>query len=914
MGRQHIALVAFNRGLVSRLGLARADIKRVAMSAQTMTNLMPRVLGSMMLRPGLEYLGATKSNAVGYQIPFVFSTNDKAVLELTTLVMRVWVDDELVTRPSTTAAVTNGNFDANLGSWTDADEAGATSAWVTGGYMGLTGNGTANAIRTQQVTVAGANIGVETALRIVIQRGPVVLLVGSTSGGDEYIAETILATGTHSLAFTPTGDFYIQFQSALERQTLVSSCNVEAAGTMELPTPWVEDDMSLVRYDQSGDIIYVASAKLGADGEPDGIGYQQRQIERRGETSWSVVLYLANDGPFRVENTGPITLTASAISGNITLTASARLFKTTHVGALFSITSVGQTVTRSITAQNTFSNEIRITGVDSSRIFTIIVTGLSGTGSTVTLQRSLDTTGNWEDVTSESYTVDTTKTYDDGLDNQIVYYRIGVKTGDYSAGTIVCTLQIGSGSITGVARITAWTSVTSVSAEVITDLGGTTATDVWAEGTWSDYRGWPSAVSLYEGRLGWFGKDKALLSVSDAFTSFDPNYEGDAGPIQRSIGAGPVDTFNWALALQRLILGGQGAEFSCRSTSFDEPLTPTNFNMKRASSQGSAAVQAVSVDARGMYTQRGGTRVFELAFDGETYDYASSDLTAIIPEIGEPSIVRMAVQRQPDTRIHCVRSDGVAAVLVYDRVENVNCWIEVLSDGADGLIEDVVVLPGSTGENEDQVYYIVKRTVNGATVRYRERWALESECWGDLDLCKLADSFVVYDGAPAIVITGLSHLEGEQVVVWADGEDVGTDSAGDLIYTVASGQITLAVPASKVVVGLYYRGRFRSAKLVQAANELGVGFNQDKIIDGLGLIMANTHSQGIKYGQDFDHLSDMPGMEEGAPVTEGTVWEDYDGEMFPLDGVWGTDARLCLEMAAPRPCTVMAALIAVFTS
>lgn len=905
MGRQHIALVAFNRGLISRLALARADIKRVAMSAQTMVNLMPRVLGSMMLRPGTQYLQETRDNEPSRDIPFVFSISDKAGIELTDQIMRILVDDEIISRASVTTAVANGNFTTNLTSWTDADEAGATSAWETGGYMGLTGNGTANAIRRQQVTVAGANIGVEHALRIVIERGPVVLLVGSTSGGDEYIGETQLAEGTHSLAFTPTGDFYIQFQSPLERITLVDSCNVEAAGDMEISTPWVEADLGLVRADQSGDIMYVACE-----------GYQQRQIERRGTRSWSVVLYLANDGPFRVENVGPITITAAAISGNTTLTASQRLFKSTHVGAIFSITSVGQTVTRSITAQNTFSNEIRITGVDSSRIFTIVVTGLTGTLSEVTLQRSLDEPGNWEDVSGLAWTADTTQTYDDGLDNQVVYYRIGVKTGDYVAGTIVCTLQIGTGSITGVVRITSFSSATSVSAEVLDDLGGTTATDVWAEGTWSDYRGWPSAVALYEGRLWWMGKDKANGSVSDAFTSYDPNTEGDSGPIQRSIGAGPVDTFNWALPLQRLILGGQGAEFSCRSTSFDEPLTPSNFNLKRASNQGSAAVQAVAVDARGMYVQRGGTRVFELAFDGETYDYSSSDLTAIIPEIGEPGIVRMAVQRQPDTRIHCVRSDGTAAVLVYDKVENVTCWIEIDSDGASGLIEDVMVLPGDSGVNEDQVYYTVKRTINGVEKRYRERWAMENECWGDQDLCKLADSFVVYEGAAINIITGLSHMEGEQVVVWADGEDIGTDDDGNQRYTVSGGSITLenSLYVENAVVGLYYRGRFRSGKLVQAVTDMGVGLNQEKIIDSLGLIMANTHAQGIKYGQDFDHLSNMPGMEEGTPVPEGYVWEDYDQEMFALDGKWGTDARLCLEMAAPRPCTVLSALMGVYTS
>jgi len=904
MARQNVALLAFNRGLISRLALARADIKRVALSAEDMVNCMPRVMGSMMLRPGLKYLQSTRSNLASRDIPFVFSTSDKAGIELTNLMMRILVDDAIISRVAVTTAVVNGSFTSNLNDWTDADESGGTSAWVAGGYMGLTGNGTANAIRRQEVTVAGANISKEHALRIIIERGPVVLLVGSTSGGDEYISQTELAEGEHSLAFTPTGNFFVQFQSALSRQTLVTSCNVEAAGDMEIPTPWPAAALGLVRVSQSGDIVYVACD-----------GYQQHQIERRDTRSWSVVTYLANDGPFRVENTGPITIAASAISGNITLTASKRLFRSTQVGALYSITSVGQTVTQEITAQNTFTNTIRITGVDASRIFTIIVTGLTATTSTVTLQRSLSEPGNWEDVSAESYTVDTTKTYDDGLDNQIVYYRIGVKTGDYVAGTIDASLEIGTGSITGVVRLTAYSGPTSVSAEVITDLGGTTATDIWAEGTWSDLRGWPSAVALYEGRLWWIGKDKAIGSVSDAYTSFDPNYEGDAGPIQRSIGSGPVDTFNWALPLQRLILGGQGAEFSARSTSFDEPLTPSNFNLKRASEQGSAEVSAVSVGSRGMFVQRGGTRVFELAFDGETYDYGSTDLTALIPEIGKPSIVRVAVQRQPDTRIHYVRSDGTAAVLVYDRVENVNCWIEIQSPGADGLIEDVMVLPGDSGQDEDQVYYTIKRTIGGSTVRYRERWALESECWGENGVCKLADSFVEYDGAAANVLTGLSHLNGEQVVVWADGADIGTDTDDSQIYTVSGGQITLEndQAVTTATIGLYYDAQWKSGKLVQCANELGIGLNQHKYISEIGMILANTHYQGLKFGQDFDNLNTMPEVEEGTVVPANTIWTDYDKEMITFPGEWSTDSRVCIQMAAPRPCTILSLVVQVDT-
>jgi hypothetical protein len=895
--KQSTALMAMNRGIVSPLGLARVDQKRIAMGAEEMTNWVPRVLGSMSLRPGWQYLFPTSSNGAARYLEFIFSTTDTALIELTNLKMRIVISDALISRPSVASTIANGNFDTNLTSWTDADEAGGTSAWVSGGYMGLTGNGTAAAIRRQQVTVSALNQGTEHALRIVIQRGPVTLRVGSTSGGDEYINETTLLTGAHSLAFTPSGDFYVQFSSRLQRQVLVDSCNVEGSGIMEVTTPWTTSDLNNVRHDQSGDVVFIACE-----------GKQQRRIERRASRSWSVVTYAADDGPFMVENTSPTTITPSALVGNITLTASAPLFRSSHVGGLFRITSTGQEVTATATAQNTFTSAIRVSGVSTSRTYTIIISGLSGTGSTVTRQQSLDSeNGPWTDVAT--YTADTTATTNDTLDNQIAWYRIGVDTGDYVAGTIVMTLDYAIGSVDGITRITGFTNSTSVSAEVLSDLGGTEASDVWSEGEWSDYRGWPTAVRIHEGRLWWFGMDGIWGSISDAFDSFDENFEGDAAPINRTIGSGPVDVINWGLSLQRLIIGSQGAELSCRSSSLDEPLTPTNFNIKAASTQGSAAVEAVKIDQRGVYVQRNGINVYELAFDSNGYDYGSKDLTLIVPELGLPGIIRMAVQRKPDTRIHCIRSDGTVMMAVFDSAEDMLCWNEIETDG---LIEDVVVLPSASGSTEDQVYYVVNRTINGSTVRYLEKWAKETECRGGT-LNKQADSFLIYSGAATNVITGLGHLEGESVIVWGDGVDLSptTSSGVQTTYTVSGGQIRLAnaVTVTNAIIGLSYRSLWKSAKLGIGEPTLST-LTRDKKINFLGLIMAYVHAKGIRYGSSFDYadLRDMPEIENGTTVSSSAVRTSYDEQKLDFPGGWDTDSRLCLVGQAPRPCTVLAAI------
>jgi hypothetical protein len=838
----------------------------------------------MILRPGLEYVATTKSSNAAKFIPFVYSANDQAYIEFTDLNARVYVDDAVISRPSVSASFTNGSFSSDLSGWTDTDEGTAASTWQSGGYLALLGTGSSAAIRRQQITVT--ETGTLHGIRVTIERGPVVIKCGSTSGNDDYFEET-LGTGVHSLAFTPTGSFWIDLQSAKNYTVLVDSIAIESSGTQDLPSPYLAADLDSIRWDQSADVIFLACA-----------GYQQRRLERRGTTSWSLVVYEPNDGPFRNINTSEITLTPGALNGDTTLTASAAYFKSTNVGSLFRVSSIGQTVTKSLTAENQFSDAIRVTGVDNSRIFDIDITGTWT--ATITIQRSVGEPGDWSDVSALSYTTNQNTTHDDGLDNQIIFYRIGIKTGDYTSGTATATLSYGSGSNTGVARVTAFNSATSVDGVVLNDGSGLDASANWYEGDWSSRRGYPTAVALHESRLGWAGKSKVWMSLTDGYDIFDDEIEGDSGPISRSIGSGPVDGINWMFAAQRLILGTDSAEASIRSTSFDEPLTPSAFNIKFPSSQGSANVPIVKVDQTGIFVQRGQTTVYKLTYSDSLIDYSSGEVTTLIPSIGEPSIDRMAAQRQPDTRIHCVRGDGKVALWLNDPAEDVSCWILAETDGD---IEDVFVMP--TGTVEDRVYYVVKRTINGQTVRYLEKWALESECEGGT-LNKQADSFITYSGVSTTSITGLTHLEGETVVVWGDGAYNGS-------YTVSSGAITLDTAISDGVIGLGYTAQFKSAKLAYAA-QAGVALNQKKIIPQVGLILRNAYKDGIQYGPSFTELDDMPLTEDGTDVADGTLHTNYDEMTIPFNGKWDTDSRLCLQANAPKPVTVLAAIVGIRTN
>ncbi len=321
-------LLAFNRGILSPLGLARVDLESLRLAAAEQTNWMPRALGSMMLRPGMRYTGETRNGLPSVTIPFVFEVDDQARLEMTWQSCRVWIGDELLSRPNVHASIGADGFDANLTGWVDADEPGGQSAGASG-WMTLQGDGFGAAKRRRQVTVAAGETGLEHAIRVQIHLGSVELRIGTEAGGDDLLAATELGPGWHSLAFTPTGGaFFIEFAHRGETTAIVRSAAIETGGPVVITTPFGSADMARLRWAQSRDVVFLACD-----------GREPQRVERRGPRSWSVVDFAPPDGPFRDENLTRTTLQPSGLSGDITLTASNDVFLPGHLGALFRMTS-----------------------------------------------------------------------------------------------------------------------------------------------------------------------------------------------------------------------------------------------------------------------------------------------------------------------------------------------------------------------------------------------------------------------------------------------------------------------------------------------------------------------------------------------------------------------------------------------
>lgn len=879
-------VLAFNRGVVSDLAENRADVKRVGMSAEVQMNCMPRVMGPMSLRPGLEYIGEIATpDGVIRMIPFIFSNTDRALIEVTDEQIRVWEMDGLVTREFTYSTLQNQEFTSNINSWISADgSATVSSVWKAGGYMSLTGTETHAAARYQDVNLEFNEIGTgkEYAINIGVTAGVVGLRIGTAAGLDDIFNETYLGEGVHSIAFVPPGAHaYIYFFNYSKREALIDFCRLNtAAGPMAynvnlLPTETLDD----TRIAQSGDVIFVARGKT----------FPPVKIERRGRHSWSVASYFPVDGPFRPANVSVATITPSATSGPVTLTASKPVFTADNVGGLFKLQSSGVVASAVLTVVDTATSAVKITGVGDERKFDYEISAGTWSG-TVVLERSLVEEGRW--IVINTYTGAITVTgYDDTLDNQVAYYRLRV-TGVITSGAPSGTITYKFGSWAGVVKIEGYTSPTVVTGKVLKTLGNTTATKDWSEGAWSPRRGYPSAVAFYQGRLWWAGKDKIWASVTDDFYSFDEDYVGDAGPIQRSIGMGPVDTINWLCPLRQLVIGAEGGEYLCRSNNIEDPLTPANFNLFKTGDYGSSSVDVISVDGAAIYVDRTGARI--LALSNAMDDAEILETSLLSPELCKPSIKRMAVQRRPDTRIHFVRCDGTVVVLIYDKAEQVNCFVTVETQG---LIEDVVVVPNTP---EDWVFYVVARVIDGVVRRYLERWAAVDDAVGG-ERNKMLDCFYEYVGEPTKHLYNLDHLEGREVMVWGNKKYLGS-------FGVVNGHIALSENVSYAIAGLPYSGKFISRKLGFLTQGPSVLSKRRRVV-GAALLLRNAHKDSLQYGTDEDHLDYLPPMEAEAEVADNYQWDKYDTDPIAFNGTVKNDTKLVLKMNAPYPCTVTAAVV-----
>lgn len=866
----------FNRGELDPRALDRLEVDKILNSCELMSNWMPMRLGPMQYRPGTENLFSLGDDA--HLLPFISSSGNDALILISSTLMLPVINDEYTLNPTSSLTLNNSTFTTDVSSWTDASTGGGTFAWTTWDALGVASlQGGTGAVAKMWQTVGGT--ATDTVVTVVIKKNPVFVSIGTSGVDSKDIFQGHLGIGTHCLYLTeesmvalPT----ITLSNSTSIESLLQEVSITPGGYFYITLPDEIGDLSSIRYSQSADVMYISTSDT-----------PQFKIERRGTRSWSIVSYQPDDGPFGLINNTAITLTPSALSGDINLTASESLFNETSVGRLYKLGSSGQIVSESVTAQNTGTGSVRVTGVGSSRQFKVEISGTFS--ATVTLQRSPDDL-TWTDI--KNYSSAQSDTYDDQFDNSIFYYRLWVKTGAYTSGTANISIVYTSGSIEGICRVTRYISPTIVTAQVLTPFGGVAATADWYAGEW--YTGnYPSAVGLYEGRLWWSGKTKLWGSVSDNYASFDPTVEGGSAPIKRTIGFGPVDNVCWLSPSSRLLMGIASDIIGVRSSSFGEVLTNTNCNIKSGSTLGAANIDPVKLDDSVYYVYWSGTKLMQAVYAAEQDGHQSKDLMIVHPRICIDGIKRFAITRNPETRIYILLNTGELRVYLIDQSEDVAAWSRIVTDG---VIDDICVMPDTP---EDAVYLIVTR----GGIKYLERMC-------DLDdaTSHYFDNATILTNTSSLTITDLGRFDGETVGGWGvvTGESEGFD-LGDIV--VSGNQATLPATYSTLIIGRRYTADYKSGKM--AGYIQGVVLGSRKRITGVGFNLIDYMPGALTVGPDFDTLDDMPGDEgvTGKGITGTHVIDTYDELPFEFNGDWEVDPRICVR--ATKPCTIISLVYSV---
>lgn len=475
-----------------------------------------------------------------------------------------------------------------------------------------------------------------------------------------------------------------------------------------------------------------------------------------------------------------------------------------------------------------------------------------------------------------------------------------------------------SGVDWGYARIVGFTSATVVTADVKRRFLTTNADVRWKLGSWSDTTGHPSNATLFQRRFVacnttfkpqnlWFGEVNGFgpSSINMAIDSADPDGKWDEtiqddDAIDYGISAKDVNAILWLASSEVLVIGTTGGEWVPESEGAS--LKPSDIDIRRRTTYGSADIQPTQVGASNIFLQKAKRKIRSFEFSFQSDGYKAFDMTRLARHITQSGVVEMAYQREPDSIIWFVRNDGTLLAFEFNPDEDVIGWSRNFIGGTDALVKSVATIPGNDGAGQvassaerDEVGLIISRTIDGGTKQYVEIMERVYEEDQDQEDAYYSDSIITYDDISATTITGLDHLEGETVSIYADGAVYPTE-------TVVSGQITIDPAAEVVQIGLGYTSKYKSLRL-DAGARAGTAVAKTKTIDAITLIimLGHTYSIGLE-GQDLvkkDFREVSNNMDEAVPIFTG---EDF-GE---LEGDWETDPRIIVEIDDPAPFTMLA--------
>lgn len=711
---------------------ARVDLARYATSLKTCRNFCVSATGGVFNRAGTEFVAQLNADSLSNLIPFIYSVDQSYML---------------VFQEETVQVYANGGFFEN----------------------------------TDTRTITNVSVAFGTHVRTITVSAPHGLTVGHGVTISGIVGTGAYApSGTYTVTSAPTTTTFT-IKAASSASGSYTSGGVVTFG-VPIATPYQSDELAAIRFTQSADVLTLVHQT-----------YLPAEFIRVTANSfqWSAIADF-DSGPFMDENITATTVTASAATGTVTLTASDSIFTADHVGALVrldleDLSDIPPWEASKLIA-SAGNNPLNLQRRSLGKVYVCVTDEVaSGNGTYTGTARPSHDEG----------------TEPDGDGNAItdLATRAGVEW-DYLH------------SLYGIARITAiGGGGTTATADVLSRYMPVTTpatTTIWSFGAWSEQQGYPALVTYFGDRLV-FANTPGQPQTEWASKTSDYHNFGSSSPqsaddaITQTLNARQINAIVDLLPLDQLV--AMTASSSWASPRRGETWTPQTIGFDPQSYFGASNVRAVIVGDEVLFFERGSKRLRRLSFDFQIDKFGGGELSVMARHLFRTGIaVDMDYAADPHGILWVVRSDGALIGLTYLKEQEVIGWHR---HDTDGFFERVCVIPE---DGRDAVYFIVRRTVNGSTVRYLERLA-------NREIDSVIDGFFVdcglsFDGrnetATTITISGASYNGGDEVTLTASasifeltdvGDAIQFDSVRILITDVpltnqATGQLQTPVPVA----------------------------------------------------------------------------------------------------------------------
>lgn len=561
------------------------------------------------------------------------------------------------------------------------------------------------------------------------------------------------------------------------------------ASPYELVTPFDDAAIAALRWVQSADVIYLC----------DGVHPVQR-LARYALDNWTIGPQDYSTGPFRVQNLADTdTVQASAMTGSITLTASFALFAADHVGSLMQLTPSNNTTIALFTTNEAVTvGEMRRNG---DNVYELTMRNGANVGQNAPIHEE-----------GEALT-----------DNDTKWKFISDST--------------------GVVRITSITSPTVAVADVIKTVPQACVADPtyrWSEGAWSERYGYPSVMEMFEQRLVFAAtpaEPRSLwFSTVGDFHDFTPGVEADSSFGYTIAGDGSINrVINLKRGATGLHILALGEEYSTRSESRTQVIGPTTAVFSTNGTVGSSPARPIAPKGNPIFISRDKRRVMMVVYSFQEDANQVVGLSRIAQHLGAAGFEQIVWQGSPEPIAWLRQGDGNLAAMIHDPGEDVLGWAVVPIAG--GFAESLAVTGDATGSN-DTVTAIVRRDINGATVRCVEELApVFGILTGAEPIASACHFYCALDFDPATPTATfvVAHLVGREVYAWTDGGEFGP------ITVPVGGSITLGAAVGRAVIGLFDATHQAETLDIQAAapdgNSMG---RQKRLYSGFGVALHRS--------------------------------------------------------------------------